>query len=160
MAKADSIEARLQRVEDDLAIRRIIVDYATHLDGRDWTKYVELFAADGEWMNSGGSYKGHAAIRGMLENVVGKDGAANTANFHLVSNPRIDLDGDRAVAHSRFLFVIRGPEGGPAPALAGTYVDDFVREGAGWKIKRRVADNVMPTHEDWVKIRAARMAQK
>jgi len=153
-----SIEARLQRVEDDLAIRRVIVDYATFLDGRDYAHYADLFAPDGEWVNGGGSHKGQAAIRQMLESTMGPALAPNRANYHLVSNPRIDIDGDRATATSRYLFMMRGPDGRPTPSLAGVYHDELVRIGGQWKIKRRVADDIMPTPEEWRKIMAARKA--
>jgi ketosteroid isomerase-like protein len=154
---SNSIEARLQRVEDELEIQRIIVDYAVHLDNRDYAAYVGLFAADGEWGNAEGGYKGHAAIHGMLKKIIGPEGAANDANFHIPSNFKVDVDGDRATAFSRFLFMIRGPDGAPVPALAGLYRDEFVREGGAWKIKRRMAENIMPNSAEWAKIREARM---
>ena len=156
--KTASIEARLERVEANLAIRKIIVDYAADFDNRDFASYVALFAPDGEWTNENGSYKGQAAIRGMLEHTVGNASAGkpNMANYHIVSNPRIDVDGDHATATSNFLFMMRGPEGQPTPTLAGTYHDEFVRLNGVWKIKRRVASNIMPTQDEWQKIMAQR----
>ncbi len=153
-----SVAVRLQRVEDALAIERVLVDYAAFLDGRDYARYAALFAPDGEWTNAGGSHKGREAIRQMLERVLGPAGAPNRANYHLISNPRIDLDGDRATATSRYLFVMRGPEGQPLPSLAGIYRDELVRLGGKWLIRRRVADDIMPTPEEWQKIMATRRA--
>jgi ketosteroid isomerase-like protein len=157
MAKADSIEARLERVEAELAIQRLIIDYAVHLDNRNYGGYVGLFTTDGEWGNAEGGYKGHDAILGMLLKIIGPDGAKNDANFHIPSNIQVDVDGDKATAFSRFLFVIRGPDGAPVPALAGAYRDEFVRENGAWKIRRRVAENIMPNSEEWAKIRESRM---
>jgi len=153
-----SIETRLQRVEDDLAIRRVLVDYATFLDGRDYASYANLFAPDGEWVNGAGSHKGRAAIREMLGKMMGPAGAPNSANYHIITNPRIDIAGDRATATSRYLFVMRGPDGRPTPSLAGIYRDDLVRIAGQWKIQRRVADDIMPTPEEYRKIMAARKA--
>lgn len=155
-AQHGSIEARLQRVEDELAIRRILADYAAFLDGRDYARYAALFTADGEWSNAAASHKGQAAIRTMLEGALGPAGAPNRANYHLISNPRIDLDGDRATATSRYLFVMRGPDGRPVPSLAGVYHDDLVRQDGTWKIRRRVADDIMPTAEEWREIMRVR----
>jgi len=154
-AAPDSVEARMQRVEDNLAIRRILVDYAAFLDGRDFDAYVALFTPDGEWTNSAGSHKGQAAIRQMLEKTVGTGSGPNRTNYHLISNPRIDLDGDRATATSRYLVVMRGPDGSPTPGLAGVYRDELVRQDGEWKIRRRVADDIMPTPEEWRKIFSA-----
>ncbi len=44
-----SVEQRLQRVEDELAIRRILVEYSATQDDHDYAAYVALFAKDGEW---------------------------------------------------------------------------------------------------------------
>jgi uncharacterized protein (TIGR02246 family) len=152
------IEMRLQRVEDELAVRRVLIDYAATLDGRDYAAYANVFTADGEWTNAGGSHKGRAAIRAMLEGMFGPAGTPNAANYHIMSNPRVDLDGGHATATSRYLFMVRGAQGSPTPMSAGIYHDDLVRQGGGWKIKRRQVEDIMPTAEDWVKIRAARQA--
>jgi len=147
-----SIEARLQHVEDELAIRRILVDYAAFLDSRDYDGYAALFATNGEWIGGGGSHKGRAAIRAMLANVLGPAGAANRANFHLITNPRVTIEGDKAHATSRYLFVMRGADGRPQPSLAGIYTDDLMRVDGQWLIQRRVADDIMPTPEEWAKV--------
>ena len=43
-----SLEQRIERLESESAIRRILVDYAAFLDGRDYARYAALFAPDGE----------------------------------------------------------------------------------------------------------------
>jgi len=159
-APSASIEARLQRVADELAIQRILVDYAAFLDGRDYASYAGLFTPDGEWTNAVGSHKGRDAIRQMLEGTLGPAGAPNRSNYHIITNPRVDLDGDRATATSRYLFVMRGPDGSPVPSLAGVYHDELVRQDGKWLIKRRVADDIMPTPEEWRKIIASQQPAK
>lgn len=158
-ASAATLEQRMQRVEDELAIRRILVDYARLLDERDYAGFADLFTPEGEWNRADGSgRKGRAAIRAVLEEVMGPAGAPNAANYHLISNPRVDLEGDRARATSRYLFVMRGPDGQPVPALAGVYHDEFVRHQGEWMIKRRVAEDIMPTPEEWREITGAQDA--
>ncbi|MFB0613593.1 nuclear transport factor 2 family protein [Aurantiacibacter poecillastricola] len=153
-----SLEQRVQRVEDELAIRRVIADYAAFLDRRDYEAYSNLFTPDGEWTKpEGGGQRGRANIRAMLEGVMGPANSPNAENYHLVSNPRIELDGDRATATSRYIFVMRGPRGEPTPALTGIYHDDFVRRDGQWKIARRIAEDIMPTAAEW---RAAISAQE
>lgn len=152
-SKAGSLEARLERVEAQLAIQRIQIDYAGFLDSRDYTHYVELFTPDAEWQNARGSHKGREAIRKMLT-MLGPEGAENRSNFHLITNSRIDVNGSTATATSRYLFVMRGPDGSPRPSLTGIYTDDLVRLDGKWMIKRRIADDIMPTPEEWRKIMA------
>lgn len=145
-----ALEERVQRVEDELAIRRALANYAGFLDRRDYAAYADLFTPEGEWTKpEGGGRRGRAEIRAMLEGVMGPENNPNVDNYHLVSNPQIDLEGDRASATSRYLFVMRGPDGQPTPALAGVYYDEFVRHEGEWKIARRVAEDVMPTAGEW-----------
>ncbi|WP_338243970.1 nuclear transport factor 2 family protein [Aurantiacibacter hainanensis] len=145
-----ALEQRMQRVEDELAIRRVIVEYAAFLDRRDYDAYSELFTPDGEWTKPDGQgRRGRAEIRDMVAGVMGPANSPNAENYHLVSNPRIDLDGDRATSTSRYIFIMRGPQGQPTPALTGLYHDEFVRHEGEWKIARRVAEDIMPTAEEW-----------
>ena len=148
-----SSEERLQRVEDELAIQRILFDYSKYLDSRDWEGFVDLFAPDGVWSNEEGTYEGREAIMAMLGGPNGgpAEPPKRVNYYHANSNWRIDLDGDTATCISRYLFVLRRDDR-PMSALAGQYLDVFVRTEEGWKIKRRVAEELIPTHAEWEEI--------
>jgi len=157
-----TVEQRLQRVEDELAIRRVLVDYSATQDARDYAGYAALFARNGEWVNGKTVHKGREAIHKMLVDLYGAPppGYVNGESFHITSNAEINVNGDRATARSRHLLVMRGARGEPTPALAGRYEDEFIREEGKWKILRRVDYPVMPTSEEWMKfIRERRAAQ-
>jgi uncharacterized protein (TIGR02246 family) len=157
-----TVEQRLQRVEDELAIRRVLVDYSATQDARDYAGYAALFAREGEWVNGKTVHKGREAIGKMLVDLYGNPppGYVNGESYHLVSNPQVEVDGDRATARSRHLLLMRGPKGEPTPALAGRYEDVLIREDGQWKILRRVDYPVMPTSEEWMKfIRERRATQ-
>jgi len=141
-----SIEQRLQRMEDESAIRRILVQYGAFLDAKDFVSYAALFAREGEWIGGFGRFKGPAAIQKMLEERLGKaePGYINKQSYHLMSNPLIEINGDRAKATSKYLFVMKSADDKPIPTLAGRYVDDFVRENGQWKVLRRVTHGVIP----------------
>jgi hypothetical protein len=141
-----SLEARLQRVEDQLAIQRVLIEYGKFLDGKDYAAYAGLFARDGVWTGGFGKFTGPAAIQKMLEDNLGKPtpGYVNKSSYHLMSSPLITVTGDTATAESRYLFFTASPDNKPIPTLAGRYVDQFVREGGQWKIKRRVTWGVIP----------------
>ncbi len=144
--RPSSIEARLQRVEDQLAIQAVLIEYGKFLDAKDYAAYASLFARDGVWTGGFGSFTGPAAIRKMLEDNLGKaaPGYINKSSYHLMSSPLISVTGDAATAESRYLFFTASPENKPIPTLAGRYVDRFVREDGAWKIKRRVTWGVIP----------------
>lgn len=155
-----TVEQRLRRVEDELAINRVLVDYAARQDARDYAGYVELFAKNGEWVNGKKVYKGREAILKMVADLYGAPppGYVNSESYHINTNFQIDVNGDRATARSRHLLVMRGPKGEPMPALAGRYEDELIREDGQWKILRRVDYPVMPTAEEWLKFIRERKA--
>lgn len=151
-------EQRVERAEADLAIRRILVEYAWLLDHRDVEGYANLFAKDGQWVNGNIVRKGHEEIRQLLLGLFGPTPAdyVNRESFHITTNIEVNVNGDRATAWSRHLLFRRGPDGRPAPALAGRYEDEMIRENGEWKILKRVDFPVMPTPEEWGKIIAER----
>jgi uncharacterized protein (TIGR02246 family) len=158
-----TIEQRLHRVEAELAIRRVLIDYSARQDARDYAGYAALFARDGEWVNGNLRYKGREAIETFLVNLYGPRpaGYVNGESYHISSNPQIDIDGDHAAARSRHLLMLRGPDGTPQPALAGRYEDEFIREDGQWKFLRRTDYPVMPTPAEWGKfMRERRAAQQ
>ena len=140
-----SVEQRLRRVEDELAIQRVLVEYAARQDARDYPGYAALFAKNGEWVNGKNAYKGREAILKMLTDLYGAPpaGYVNNDSYHISTNFQIDVNGDRATVRSRHLLVLRGPKGEPTPSLAGRYEDEFIREDGQWKILRRVDTPVM-----------------
>jgi uncharacterized protein (TIGR02246 family) len=141
-----ALQQRVQQLEDQEQIRRVLVEYGEYLDARDYAGYASLFARDGVWTGGFGSFTGPAAIRAMLEQNLGKpeQGFVNKANFHLMTTMVVDVSGDTATARSRYLFYTATPESRPNAAIAGRYVDEFVREDGRWRIKRRTTHGVIP----------------
>jgi hypothetical protein len=164
-ARQPTLEQRLQRVEDELAIKRVILEYAVRLDARDFDGYVALFAKNGTWQNGTTIKHGHNEIRQMLTDIYGNPpaGYVNNDSYRIVSNVLVDIHGDRATAHSRQLTIMRGENGSPVPRLSGIYDDELIREGGQWKILHRIDRTIMPSPEEWRKQMAdikARQGQK
>jgi len=142
-SKPTSLDARIQRLDDIEQIRTVLIDYGRFLDARDFISYSRLFAKDGEWVGGFGTVKGPAAIQAFMEkNIPGPNSAHN---YHLLSNFEIEVHGDTATAWSRWSFVVPGPDQKPVMAQGGRYDDVLVREDGGWKFKRRVASNDLPS---------------
>jgi len=137
---ADDVATRLRRLEDEQAIGRLLVDYGRTLDARDFAAYAALFAQDGEWQGTLGSYHGPAAIRAAMEKIFSAAAAdiPKGQNFHVMTNFGIQVQGDRATASSKFLFV-QLRKGKPEATVAGRYEDELVREGGAWRFLRRRA---------------------
>nr|WP_166176032.1 nuclear transport factor 2 family protein [Altererythrobacter segetis] len=141
-----SLEQRVQRMEDESAIRKVLIEYGAFLDAKDYHSYAGLFASQGVWQGGFGTFTGPAAIEKMLVDNLGapEPGFVNKANFHLLSNPIIEIDGDRAHVTSKYLFWTKSADNKPTPLLAGRYVDDFVRENGQWKIAKRATWGAIP----------------
>ena len=140
-----SAEARLQRLEDIEAIRRVLTDYGRDLDKRDFKAYSELFARDGVWDGGFGAGKGPAEIQAMMEkNIGGTLITGAQSNFHLLTNFEIEVHGDTASAWSRWTFVSQDPDKRARIFYAGRYQDELVREDGRWKFKRRTVNADLP----------------
>ena len=134
-----ALAARVQSIEDHMEIERLLMEYGHSLDNRDFAAYAHLFAADGEWSGSFGTFRGPAAIQAAMEKAFATgDGIPKGSNFHLLTNAIIDIHGDRATATSKWVFV-RMTGNKPEAALAGRYEDTLIREKGRWKFLRRVA---------------------
>jgi ketosteroid isomerase-like protein len=143
-----SFEARLQRLEDVEAIRRLLQDYRRFLDAKDFAAYADLFSRDGgEWHGGLGRAQGPDAIRALLEEKIGYAAPERPQNGHLVVNPVIEVNGDSATAESTWVFVGLGDDGRPTMLLVGHYSDELVRDGGTWKFQRRRAHTDLPFHE-------------
>ncbi len=135
----DTLEQRVERVEAESQIRAALIEYGKFLDAKDYRSYAALFAPDGVWQGGFGTFTGPAAIEAMLTRNLGapEAGFVNKANFHMLTNPLVTLDGDRAHVESKYLFWTASADNRPTPLLAGRYVDEFVQVGGAWKIARR-----------------------
>jgi uncharacterized protein (TIGR02246 family) len=135
-----AIEARVQRLEDREAIHGLFMRYRECLDEKDFSGYAGLFAADGEFLSAGGNAKGQEEIERLVD---GMRGSLLTAvagdDVHVVVNPEIEVDGDRARARSTWIYVVRDPDGGPSLCKVGHYDDELVREDGQWRFARRSA---------------------
>ena len=140
MADDTAVLERLQRLEDTIAIQRLLIDYGVHLDARDLRAYSLLFCEDGEWTGDTGTAVGPEAIQAMLEaNLPGNPPAPGETTWHVMANPAIDVDGDRARARVLWVLLRRDAGDRPGIAVTGHYEDLLAREDGSWKFKRRAA---------------------
>jgi uncharacterized protein (TIGR02246 family) len=135
-----SLEARIQRIDDRLAIEQLLMEYGRAVDNRDFAAFAALFTDDGEWKGAQGSYRGPKQIQESMEKIFTAAAAdiPKGSNFHLLTNVIIDLQGDHATASSKFIFYkMNGAK--PQAEVAGRYEDRLVRVGGAWKFQQRLA---------------------
>jgi uncharacterized protein (TIGR02246 family) len=135
MADADELEQRLQRLEDLAEIHQLFIDYGHHLDRGDFSAYAGLFAEDAELLlGPVARAKGRAQIQAVMSQALaGQVGSS----IHIISSPIIQLQGDKATAEVMWTALHRDREGKPVVSMVGRHVDDLVREGGRWRIRRR-----------------------
>ena len=141
-AKTLTTEQRLQRLQGESEIRKLLDEYMHLLRARDWDNYVKLFAEDGELDIVEGVLKGHDAIRTRMANASTRMAAAAQgrpprASADLLTNVNVDVQGDSASASCRFTFIAEDDNGGFRVTGSGLYLDTWIREDGLWKIKRR-----------------------
>jgi hypothetical protein len=155
----EALAAKVKQLEDTQEISNVLIAYGRALDSRDFKAFSSLFAKDGSWAGGLGSVSGGPqAIYDFMTGRIGGGRANNNGGgnanagrgrqgggagagttYHIMSNFKIDLNGDTATASSRWTFVSAAR--GPGIQLAGRYEDTLLREGGYWKIKSRQAFN-------------------
>ena len=135
----DSLEARIRRLEDLEAIKQLKAAYCEACDDdHNPDRVAALFVTDGAWggANIGVDARGHDSIKGYIGGVRASGRIRNSA--HLLSNPIVAVDGDRATGRWRLVMVYTGnvPGGGTQyQRIIGSYEDDFVRTPDGWRFE-------------------------
>ncbi len=131
---------------DRLAIDALLTRYAEAVDEKDWETYRSCFTADAliDYTSAGG-------IRGGLEEVVAWLAQVMpyfSMTQHLVTNRRIEIDGDEARAHSYFFNPLAVTAADGTQTLyfdGGTYSDRLRRTPDGWRIYERVERSAYTT---------------
>lgn len=150
-SQASSLEAlaeRVQMLEDREEIRALIMTYGDAHDNRDYRTFSTLFAEEGEWVGGLGSARGPDAIFELMDSTIGHDPKPEgSGTYHLLTNDQIEIDGDRASATTKWLYVTPGDDGNPRMVFLGHYNDEFIREAGSWKFLRREAPVAIPVQE-------------
>ena len=142
----DELRARVRALEDREEIRNLLQEYRRTLDVRDLRAFSALFAAQGTWTGRSGEATGPDGIHAMLTAVLpGNPPAPGPTLWHLITDPAIAVDGDRATASSLWMHVRRGEDARPLLPTLGGYDDELIREDGRWRFARRTVTPLIPT---------------
>jgi hypothetical protein len=105
------LERRLRRLEDELAVRRVILSYGPSADAGLAEEAASLWLQDGtyDWDPDGTPLEDRAAIDAMLRTDDHRR-LIETGVAHFAGPPLIDIDGDRARALTYSLILRRDPD--------------------------------------------------
>jgi uncharacterized protein (TIGR02246 family) len=127
--------------DDEDQVTRTLARYCQYLDDGDFDRWVELFTEDARLLFAGLTSEGRPDIRAFMEQVQPPEGRGK----HITANALVDVDGDSASAHTDYLF-LRPTAEGLVPVATGRYHDELVRDGEGWRFRRREITLLRP-HE-------------
>lgn len=125
-------------MDDHRAIENLLYRYAERIDAGDFEGVAELFR-HATIIAAGGQHRieGYEAVLAMYRGFTRlyDDGTPRTQ--HIVSNARIEVDGDNAQAHSRFTVLQATDALTLQPIIAGRYEDRFSRIDGAWRFAER-----------------------
>lgn len=137
-----TLEQRIQKLEDQNAIKRLVDTFANMADQFDIDNQMLLFTEDAEVATYFGDTL-FAAMQGREQ--IGQTFSSFIANFsamyHMNGQLVLDIDGDRAAStHYCLVALISERDGKQYKNLNGiTYQDEYVRRNGEWLIAKRTA---------------------
>jgi hypothetical protein len=138
----DDLRAEVRRLSDRLDIADVFHRFAAGMDGQDWTLIESVFADDAVVDHTATHWgkgvieelqHGRAEVmRAMKEGV-----SRHFVSHHVISNPRIALDGDsaRAVAYLTSVHLDDPQKPKALEDHGAWYLAELVRTKSDWKIK-------------------------
>jgi ketosteroid isomerase-like protein len=135
---ATDLETRLQRLEDEVALRDLLTRYTYFYDGNDLEGTMTVFDDDCKLVNPRGSYFGKQAIRENYAHLI----STRKFSFHAATNIAIRLLDDGEAVMSAFYNSINVYPSGSMALVGGTYADKLSKKSGEWKIiERRITYN-------------------
>ncbi|RLC93485.1 MAG: nuclear transport factor 2 family protein [Chloroflexi bacterium] len=147
MARPEELEARLRRLEDIEAIKRLKYRYFRTLDCKLWDELAECFTPDATTDYSEGQYhfQGIYAIMKFLQRAMAR---YDFFGMHQGHHPEIELTGEGMArgtwAAHNYMIDTRQDR---AMLMAAFYHDEYVRVDGEWKIRHTGYQRVF--EESW-----------
>lgn len=141
--RLSALEARIQHLEDIIAIQRLVAQYGPSVDSNSIAMAGQIWNPDGVYTVHPGSdgpdssdvLDGRDQVEGMLHGPFHQALVAGGC-AHVMSAPLITIDGDKAIAICYLTLVNRGPDGFLIARQSANRWE-LERGAEGWKIKHR-----------------------
>lgn len=129
-----NLEARISALEDIEQIRRLKAAYCEACDDdHNGDAVAQLFIPDGVWQRSGDRpHQGRAEIAAQMFGI--RDRQFMARSSHMVTNPVIDIDGDEATGHWKFVMLYTGTDT-TFTRIIGHYDDRYTRYEGEWRFR-------------------------
>jgi len=135
-ATVRALEERVQRLEDQVALYRLISSYGLSVDSGTGEVTAGLWTEDGVYDFDSSRLHGRAEIEGMVRSE-GHQSLIRNGAAHVLALPLVTIDGDTAVATGYSRVYRREGDGfGVWRVSANRW--EFVRGPGGWQATSRV----------------------
>jgi 3-phenylpropionate/cinnamic acid dioxygenase small subunit len=133
----------LGQLADRLEIEEVLTRYAWALDAKNFDELDDVFTPDAhiDYTSAGGIKGPFPEVKAWLASVL----PHFPAYQHLVTNKRIEVDGDTARSVAAFYnpMMQAKPDGSTSFFyVGGEYHDQLVRTELGWRISERIEETV------------------
>lgn len=149
----ESLERRIQALEDVEAIKNLKARYCTYCDDNyDADSIVSLFVEDAVW---DGGIRGKAEGRPAIRDFFVRAPQRLSFAVHMVMNPIIEVDGDHATGIWYLFQACTYAEGQRPVWGSARYDEEYVRVDGRWMFKTLKLTSFFwtPFDEGWAKSR-------
>jgi uncharacterized protein (TIGR02246 family) len=131
---SDAIEARLRKLEDQIAIYQVINGYGYAVDGLNGEAVGECYTDDGIY--AVGEIKGREAIEAITRDP-GHLAYVGAGCAHMSTVPHVLIEGDKAVATCHTMVPMHGDSGFFIGRLSASRINLERQADGAWKIVHR-----------------------
>lgn len=133
----NAIEARLRKLEDQLAIYQVINGYGYAVDGLNAAAVGECYVEDGIYaVGDVGEMKGRERIEALTRDP-GHLGYVGAGCAHMSSVPHVLVEGDEAIATCHTMVAMHGDDGFFIGRLSASRLKLARQDDGAWKIVHR-----------------------
>ncbi len=140
LRRATTLEDRIRLIEEEQAIRDLLVRYIYCYDADDLDGVMSVFHDDCVLINPRGTYIGSEAIRRNYAHRISE----RKIGFHYAPNVavRVAEDGQQAWM-TAYYYAVGGSQSAGLSGTGGTYADRLIKVDGEWKIiERRITFNL------------------
>ena len=136
MSSLAELEKRLQTIEDERAVERLIASYGPLVDAGEADATAELWAVDGSYQVEGWHMRSRADVAAMVRSDA-HQGLIHHGCCHFLGPAVVTVDGDDAVAVCESVLLLRR-NGAYIAARAGASHFRLRRIDGRWQIVERI----------------------